>query len=184
MRGRYSALKIQINEQDRALLQGWLRRQKTPSGLARRARAMLLLEQGYTYVQTAQQVGLTHCHIRKWARRFTEQGVAGLSDKPRPGRIPVFSPEVALYVVKVACERPDLVDFSLSQWDCAELVRKLEAERVVRVISAATIRRILRSHKLKPWRHHLWLSAKVPRDEHFANLVGILVELYTRPLAD
>jgi len=41
----------------------------------------------------------------------------------------------------------------------------------------------LRSHKLKPWRHHLWLSAKVPRDEHFAKLVHTLVELYTRPLA-
>jgi len=40
----------------------------------------------------------------------------------------------------------------------------------------------LRSHKLKPWRHHLWLSAKVPRDEHFAKQVHTLVELYTRPL--
>ncbi len=184
MRGRQSTLKIQINEQDRAMLQGWLRRQKTPVGLARRAWALLLLEQGHTYVQTAQQVGLTYCHLRKWARRFTEQGVVGLSDKPRPGRIPVFSPEVALHVVKLACERPDLVGSSLSQWDSTELARKLKAEGVVQVISATTIWRILRSHKLKPWRHHLWLSAKVPRDEHFANLVRTLVELYTSPLAE
>ena len=47
-----------------------------------------------------------------------------------------------------------------------------------------TVGRILRSQKLKPWQHHLWPSAKVPRDAHFAHLVGILVELYTRPLTD
>ena len=63
MRGRQSALKIQISEPDRAVLQGWLRRQKTSVGLARRARGILLLEQGCTYVQTSQQVGLTLCHL-------------------------------------------------------------------------------------------------------------------------
>ncbi len=31
-------------------------------------------------------------HLRKWARRFIEQGVAGLYDSQRPGRPPVFSP--------------------------------------------------------------------------------------------
>src|SRR4030095_8565447 len=40
------------------------------------------------------------------------------------------------------------------------------------------------SHKLKPWRQHLWLSAKVPRDAHFAQMIRALVDLYTRPLAD
>src|SRR5437016_14587848 len=51
-------------------------------------------------------------------------------------------------------------------------------------ISPETIRSILRSHKLKPWRHHLWLSPKVPRDEQFAPRIQGLVDLYTRPLAD
>ncbi len=94
----------------------------------------------------------------------------------------MFSPEVALYIVKLACERPDHMGRSLSQWDCSELARSLKADGVVQTISPKTVGRILRSHKLKPWRNHLWLSAKVPRDEHFAKLVHTLVELYTRPL--
>src|SRR5437016_1909535 len=57
---------------------------------------------------------------------------------------------------------------ALSQWDGPELARKLVADGIVQSISADTVARILRSHKLKPWRHHLWLSADVPRDEHFA----------------
>jgi transposase len=184
MRGRRSTLRIQMDDPTRTALQNWLHRQKTPSGMARRARAILLLEQGQTYLHTAEWVGLAECHVRKWARRFHEQGIAGLSEKPRPGRAPIFSPEVALHIVKVACERPDQVGCSLSRWDCPELVRKLKADGVTQNISPATIRRILRSQKLKPWQHHLWLSAKVPRDQHFAQLVHSLVDLYTQPLTE
>ena len=47
-------------------------------------------------------------------------------------------------------------------------------------IIQTTIWRILDSHKLKPWRSHLWLSAKVPRDESFARFVRFLVEIYDK----
>ncbi len=186
MLGRRTMLKIQMNAQTRLTLQAWVRHRnrKIPGGLARRARTLLLLEQGHSYVQTATWVGFTEGNLRKWAKRFLEQGVTGLREQPRPGRIPVFLPEVALHVVKLACERPDQVGSSLSQWDCPELARKLTADRVVSSISAETVRRILQSHKLKPWRHHLWLSTKVPRDQYFAQQMQDLVEMYTRPLKE
>lgn len=184
MRGRHSALNIEMTDQTRRTLQSWVRRQKMPYGQAKRARAVLLLEQGQTFVQTAQWVGLTESHIRKWAKRFLEQGVVGLYEKPRPGRTPLFSPEVALYVVKLACERPDAVGRSLSQWNCPDLACQLKTSGIVQSISAETIRTILQSQKLKPWRYHLWLSAKVPRDEQFAKQVQEIVGLYTRTLAD
>jgi DDE superfamily endonuclease len=89
---------------------------------------------------------------------------------------------VALHVVKMACERPEDRGHSLCQWDCAEIARALVAEGLVDGISPETVRRILRHHKLKPWHHHLWLSAKTPRDAAFARQVQALVDLYTRPL--
>src|SRR5258708_18229344 len=46
-----------------------------------------------------------------------------------------------------------------------------------------TVRRILQSHRVKPWRSHLWLSPRVPRDQRFAEQIQTLVELYTCPLA-
>ncbi len=182
MRGRHAVLMIQMSQQTRTTLQGWLQRQKTPLGRAKRARSMVLLEQGHSYAQTAKWVGLTERNLRKWAKRFHDHGVVGLEEKSRRGRTPVFSPEVALYIVKLACERPDRLGRSLSQWDCPELARQLKADGIVETISPETVGRILRSHKLKPWRYHLWLSAKVPRDGNFASLVHTLVELYTRPL--
>ncbi|HWP42750.1 MAG TPA: hypothetical protein VNO14_05920, partial [Blastocatellia bacterium] len=95
---------------------------------------------------------------------------------------PFFPPEVALHLVKIACEMPDRLGVSLSQWDAAELARKLRADGVVESIRPQTVQRILSNHKLKPWRHHLWLSAKVPRDETFCATVKEICDLYTRQL--
>jgi hypothetical protein len=89
---------------------------------------------------------------------------------------------VALYVVKLACERPDVVGRSLSQWDSAELARQLGRDGVVEAISPQTVPRILAHHKLTPWRHHLWLSPQGPRDAVCAAQVQEVVDLYTRPL--
>ena len=95
-----------------------------------------------------------------------------------------FPPEVAIHVVRLACERPDTLGHSLSQWDCAELARQLVAAELVEDISVATVRRILASHQLKPWRHHLWLYPQHPRDSALYATVSELIDLYTRPLRD
>ena len=92
MQGRTSAIRIEIDDHTHATLTGWLRRQKTPIGLARRAHAILLLAEGQTFTATARHVGLRERHVRKWALRFVTYGLDGLYDKKRPGRRPVFSP--------------------------------------------------------------------------------------------
>jgi transposase len=91
---------------------------------------------------------------------------------------------VALHAVKIACERPDLKGRSLSQWDCAEIVRELERAGIIESISVESVRQILLHHRLKPWRHEMWLSPKVPRDAAFAASVREICDLYTRPLRD
>lgn len=82
--------------------------------------------------------------------------------------------------MKLACERPDAQGRSLSQWDSRELARQLVASGIVASISTQTVQRILSGHQLKRWRHHLWLSPKVPRDEANASLcTGDLYSLYS-----
>ena len=92
MRGRTSSIKISLTSEQREALARLLRRQKTPIGLAKRARAVLLLAEGKSFSQTSERVGLGERHLRKWARRFTEQGVEGLQERSRPRRVPVFPP--------------------------------------------------------------------------------------------
>ena len=92
MQGRRSAIHLAIDEPTRATLHSWLRKQKTPVALAKRARAVLLLAKGHSFAATARQVDLRERHVRKWALRFMAQGIEGLYDKKRPGRKPVFPP--------------------------------------------------------------------------------------------
>jgi hypothetical protein len=94
----------------------------------------------------------------------------------------VFPPVVATYLVKLACELPDLCGRSLSTWDCGELARALVRDGVTDSISAPTVQRILASQKLRPWRVHHWLSPHVPRDDAFRSIVQNICSLYTRKL--
>ena len=95
---------------------------------------------------------------------------------------PVFPPEIAAHLVKMACELPDAYGRSLSLWTCAELARSLKNAGAVEKISPQSVQRILQSHRLKPWRVHFWLSPKAPRDEAFRQQVLEIMDLYTRAL--
>lgn len=92
MRGRTSKLIINLSVEQKSLLESWLRRQNISAALAKRARGILGLSNGQTFVQTSTQIGIGERHLRKWAKRFMEQGIDGLYDLNRPGRVPVFSP--------------------------------------------------------------------------------------------
>ena len=182
-RGRKSSLSIVLSAVVMGCLLALQRQTTAPAGLVRRTRILLLLAEGHSGASVAKAVGVSTRNVGKWRQRFVDQGVEGLDDKPRPGRTPKFAPHVALHLVKMACEMPDLRGRSLSQWDCQELARQLVAEGVVESIASQSVWRILNNHRLKPWHHHLWRSPKVPRDAAFATAVRNLSDLYSRALA-
>jgi hypothetical protein len=90
---------------------------------------------------------------------------------------------VALHVVRLACDLPDQVGRSLSQWDCTELARQAERDGVVEQLSPQTVQRILAAQQLKPWRSHYWLHPRGPRDLAFIHQTRAVATLLTRPLA-
>jgi hypothetical protein len=90
---------------------------------------------------------------------------------------PVFPPAVALSVVKLACDRPDVVGRSLAPWDSADLARQLVRDGVVAALSPQPVQRMLAPHQLNPWRHQLWLSPHVPREAAFAAQVREMVSV-------
>jgi transposase len=91
---------------------------------------------------------------------------------------------VALHLVRRACELPEQAGRSLSQWDCAELARQLVRDEVVAAISPQTVQRMLAADRLKPWRSHVWLHPRTPRDATFAAHVRAVADLLTRLLGE
>ena len=83
---------VTVRVRQRKELEAMLRRTSVAAGLAKRARAMLLLGEGVNVSSTARLITMQRRHLYKWISRFREQGVAGLVDGKRTGRPPVFSP--------------------------------------------------------------------------------------------
>ena len=92
-------------------------------------------------------------------------------------------PEVTLHLVRLACDLPAQAGRALSHWDCAELARQLVHDGVVAAISPQTVQRRLAAHRLKPWRQHVWLHPRSPRDAAVAAQVRAVAALLTRPLS-
>jgi CRP-like cAMP-binding protein len=82
MRGRKSALRVELTLEQVTVLQTLARQRRLSNGLARRVRAMLLLAEGHLSItQIAARVGVSRRHIYKWAQRFHVEGLAGLRDQ-------------------------------------------------------------------------------------------------------
>ena len=85
-RGRKTSLTIRLTLSQRQTLLAWQRATTVPAGLARRARMILLLAHGMTITDIAATVGMSRRHTYKWIRRFVQEGLEGLEDKPRHDR--------------------------------------------------------------------------------------------------
>ena len=85
-RGRKTALTIHLTPTQRQTLLAWQRARALPAGLARRARILLLLADGMTVTAIAKTVGVPRRLVYKWVRRFMQEGMEGLYDKPKQAR--------------------------------------------------------------------------------------------------
>jgi transposase-like protein/transposase len=76
---------LTLTDEDRFELARWL--EEESAWLAERARIVLACaEPGSGVARVAERLGSTRMTVRKWRRRFAEDGLAGLADHDRPGR--------------------------------------------------------------------------------------------------
>ena len=95
-RGRKTSFTIHLTSAQRQTLRAWQRSTAVPAGQARRSRIILLLANGMTITDIAATVGMGRSHVYKWIRRFRQDGVEGLIDRPqRRGRSKTRRPELA-----------------------------------------------------------------------------------------
>src|SRR4029450_8097669 len=70
---------------ERQTLQAWQPATTIPAGRARRGRLLLRRAAGVTITAIAATVGISRRFVYKWAQRFLEKGIEGLTDKPGRG---------------------------------------------------------------------------------------------------
>ena len=92
MSGPRSARVVTLSAEDRATLEALTRRTTVAAGLVRRARMVLLADDGMPLDQIARVVGADRTIVRTWLDRYRAGGLAGLEDRPRSGRPRTFPP--------------------------------------------------------------------------------------------
>ena len=115
-----------------------------------RALALRHLDRGASAPAVARLVPLTAQAIRKIAHRYRTGGLASaLYERPRPGAAEVLAPGEKQRIVAMACSAPPP---GRARWTVRLIAQEAVKRRLVPRVGRETIRVLLQSHDLKPWR--------------------------------
>jgi transposase len=158
---------VEMPAEDRAELTRWTRMPSLRAGLAQRARIVLLAEEGVGTNEIVSRVGVSKPTVIAWKKRYAVAGIAGLADRPKPGR-PVQIDEVA---VVLATLEPPPEQLGVTHWSSRLLGEQLG-------ISNVWVARIWRTWGLQPWRRETFRFSTDPR---LTAKVRDVVGLYLNP---
>ena len=84
---------VRLSRKERDVLEGRCRSPVTIQRDLKRARIVLLAAAGRNTRSIAKEVGVQPRIVSHWRRRFADDGLEGLQDKPRPGKGPIYTKE-------------------------------------------------------------------------------------------
>lgn len=158
---------VDVSAADREVLESWLRSSSISAGLARRARIVLLAADGVAVKDIVTLVGASKPTVIEWRKRYAAVGIAGLGDRPKPGRRAVID-EVA---VVLATLEPPPERLGVTHWSSRLLGAELG-------ISHVWIGKIWRRWGLQPWKAETF---KFSTDPELEAKVRDVVGLYLDP---
>src|SRR3954467_1658998 len=172
-----SPYRVVLTEQDRRVLLRCARAARCPHRDVLRARIVLAAADGQANAAIARRLGICAHTVRKWRARFCAEGLAGLADRPRPGRRRIFPATAEAEVKALACALPAEVGVPLARWSAAELAAEAVTRGLVLTVSASTVGRWLAADAIRPWRPHSWI---LPREPACAVKAARVLALYAR----
>src|SRR3954469_9167960 len=140
---------VSVPEADRRELQRRARDRGAPAREVERARIVLLAADGVPGQQIAEMLGCAEGKVVTWRGRYSQRGLTGLADLPRPGK-PSPLPEALRDRVLTLTLTEQPTALGATHWSSRLLARALPAEGSP--ISHATIARIWHRFGVRPWR--------------------------------
>jgi len=159
---------IVLGQEERAELERLRRAPAGRAGVSRRANAVLLMAERVPGVKIAQRTGYTAVQVSRIRRRFAEERLGGLADRPRSGRPRQASARKIAQAVALTLKPPPRC---LTHWSARELARRCG-------LSHSTVHRIWQEHGLKP---HRVETFKFSRDPQAEEKIRDIVGLYLNP---
>jgi hypothetical protein len=95
-----------LSPEEREAIHQLLRSRTVPAGYYVRAQIIHFSSRGETPAEIARRLEHKYDNVVKWIRRFNEEGLAGLSERPGRGRKPKIEERAALAVVETVLTPP------------------------------------------------------------------------------
>ncbi|MGH2676636.1 MAG: helix-turn-helix domain-containing protein [Actinomycetota bacterium] len=89
---RRSPYVIELPREERGALERMAAKYSSPYREVMRAKIVLYAARGLSNEDIASRLDLPRQVVSKWRKRFYEEGMPGLAERPRRGRPAVFSP--------------------------------------------------------------------------------------------
>ena len=144
------ALKVQLSRKDKEEIARLLAGGVQQVRVVLRALALLQLNNGASSPQVAVSIALTPQSVRKIAHRFLDEGLdRALYERPRPGAAELLDAVEKQRIVAMVCSQPPE---GYSRWTVRLVTEQAVKRKLVPKVGRETIRVLLQSHDLKPWR--------------------------------
>ena len=141
---------LRLSGTDRQLIVAMLRRGRESARVLRRASIFRQLDQGLKVIQIASNLGVVPKTVRAIVRRFKEEGLeSALNEKPRPGKQRVLDARQSQRIIAMVCgSAPE----GRARWTVRLIAEEAVKRKLTPRVGRETIRVLLESHELKPWR--------------------------------
>ena len=144
------ALRVAVSKKDQEALKKLLRGGIEQVRVVLRAVALQRLAEGMGAPQIAAIVPLTRQSIRNLVRRYEAGGLErALYEKPRPGAQTLLTTQQRQRIIAMVCSDPPP---GRTRWTVRLAAEEAVKRRLVPRVGRETIRILLLSHDLKPWR--------------------------------
>ncbi len=155
---------ITLNTKTMSILEQFTRRRNAPQVMVKRAFIILEAAKNKKNDTIAKRVGVDSDTVVLWRKRWYQESsridaaiesdcpdskveeliLALLSDQPRSGAPPDFTPEQVTQIIALACTPPRDCGVELSHWTTTALAQEAVKQKIVDSISPATIGRFLK----------------------------------------
>jgi len=163
------APKVNVNEEDRKVLERWARGRSAPVRLMQRAKVVLLAAKGQKNKDIAAALDVTRQLVGRWRKRYVQLGLAGIEkDAPGRGRKATARDALTPKIIEWTTQRKPA---NATHWSTRTLATALGTTH-------SLVNRVWRANGLKP---HLSRTFKLSNDPKFIEKAIDVVGLYLNP---
>lgn len=153
----------ELSQEERKTIERWQHARTVSAGLRQRATIIKLAADGHHAPAIAALVQLDDETVRRWIKRFNEQGVEGLKERPRSGRPATYSQDEVSLAVQTALTDPQTLGMPFASWTLDRLVSYLKETKGLQM-KRSRLGELLVAEGLRWRKQERWFGERVDPD--------------------